>query len=94
MKTIQAIRYFGGRAGVVLAMAAGMGFDFRGGEYQEVKGWGVYPPAARQYQLEVLSGGVLRAERRTPPRKGVEFRRTSASLVHVIEDTARSVSVA
>ncbi len=25
--------------------------------------WGEYPPLARQYQIEVLTGGVLRAER-------------------------------
>jgi len=64
-----------GKAGEWSGVQQGMGFDFHGGEYQEVKGWGVYPPKVRQYQLEVLTGGVLRAERRTPPRKGVEFRR-------------------
>ena len=54
MKTQDAIDYFGGRQ--QLADALGIS---RPATYE----WGEKVPELRQYQIEVLSGGALRAER-------------------------------
>lgn len=53
MTTTQAIDYFGG----VTSLARAIGIR-RVAVYQ----WGEYPPVGRQYQLEVLTNGALRAE--------------------------------
>lgn len=54
MKTREATRYFGGAS----ALARVLVID-RNAVYQ----WGEHPPIGRQYQIEVLTDGALRAER-------------------------------
>lgn len=51
----QAIEHFGTQ--VALAKALGI-------EQPSVAGWGEYPPALRQLQIEKVTGGKLRAEKR------------------------------
>ena len=55
MKTSDAINYFGSSTKLALAL------DLSG--RQAVHYWGEYPPIPRQYQIEVLTNGELRAER-------------------------------
>lgn len=53
MTTEQAIKYFGGRK----ELASWLGIW-----PHNISRWGEYPPWARQYEIEVKSGGELRAE--------------------------------
>lgn len=53
----QAIQFFGGIS-VLIAVFAGSGVRAR-----TVEKWGEEPPITRQYQLEVLTAGRLRARR-------------------------------
>jgi hypothetical protein len=55
MKTSDAINHFGSST----KLAHAMGLASR----QAVHYWGEYPPIPRQYQIEVLTNGALRAER-------------------------------
>lgn len=76
MRTIQAMRCFGGKEGLVAVLVACRGQQRRGeiprttqkrwqaAERRAVDGWRENPPLVRQYQLEVLTNGVLRAQRR------------------------------
>lgn len=61
MKTADAIEHFGG----VTALARALEIR-RVAVYQ----WGEYPPSGRQYELEVLTSGALRAEPRPGSEKG------------------------
>jgi len=54
MTTNDAIKHFGSAA--ALARALGIGRS-------AVQQWGEKPPVPRQYQIEVVSGGALKAER-------------------------------
>jgi hypothetical protein len=55
MKTQEAISHFGS----VPELATALGLSSR----QAVYAWGMYPPPGRQYQIEILTNGALRAER-------------------------------
>jgi len=55
MKTSDVIKYFGGTQ-VAVAKALGI-------TKASVNSWGAYPPPGRQYQIEVLSKGELKAHR-------------------------------
>jgi len=55
MKTKEAIKHYGS----VPALAAALGLTSR----QAIYYWGEYPPPGRQYQIEILTNGALRAER-------------------------------
>jgi hypothetical protein len=57
MKTKEAIQHYGS----VPALAFALGLTSR----QAVYYWGEYPPPGRQYQIEILTNGLLRAERDT-----------------------------
>lgn len=62
MTTFEAIRYFGTQVALASALKC---------RQSSVSEWGEYPPAARQFQLERLTNGALKAEpdpfkRRTP----------------------------
>lgn len=59
MRTKDAIQHFGN----VPNLAAALGLTSR----QAVYHWGEYPPVGRQYQIEILTNGALRAERDTEP---------------------------
>jgi hypothetical protein len=61
MKTKEAIEHFGS----VPALAAALGMRSR----QAVYYWGEYPTPGRQYQIEVLTNGALRAEREPQPEQ-------------------------
>lgn len=54
MTTRDAIKHYGG----VSALARALGIDRR-----SVWKWGDRPPTGRQYELEVLTAGTLRADR-------------------------------
>jgi len=54
MTTKQALEYFGYQASLARSL---------GVKYQAIQQWGEYPPIGRQYQIEVLTGGALKAER-------------------------------
>ena len=54
MKTQDAIKHFGGRQQLA---------DVLGITRPAIYEWGETVPELRQYQIEVLSGGALRAER-------------------------------
>lgn len=58
MKTSEAIAFYGGN---VSALARALDCD-----QSTPYSWGEYPPLGRQYQLQELTGGLLKAE----PRKG------------------------
>jgi len=58
MRTDEAIKYFGGPRGGVSKLAHRLGISRK-----SVWKWGEYPPAGRQYELEVLTSGELKAER-------------------------------
>lgn len=55
MKTIDAIKYYGSQRKLkeILGLRA----------RQTIHAWGEYPPPGRQYQIEILTNGELRAER-------------------------------
>jgi hypothetical protein len=53
MKTIEAIDFFGSKA----AVAAALGL-----KTPSIYEWGEFPPQLRQIQLEMLSGGQLKAD--------------------------------
>ena len=55
MKTKTAIKHFGGVTKLVDALE---GITTR----QAIYAWGKYPPIGRQYQIESITGGVLKAE--------------------------------
>lgn len=55
MRTKEAIQHYGS----VPALAAALGLTSR----QAVYYWGEFPPPGRQYQIEILTNGTLRAER-------------------------------
>ena len=55
MKTQEAIDHFGS----VVRLATALKLKTR----QTVYAWGEYPPAGRQYQIEILTNGALKAER-------------------------------
>jgi hypothetical protein len=57
MTTQEAVRYFGTQ----LKLCEALGLNAR----QTIHAWGEYPPVGRQYQLEVITNGKLRAERQT-----------------------------
>ncbi len=75
MKTIHAMRCFGGKEGLAAVLVACRGQRRRGeiprttlkrwqaAERRAVDGWCEYPPLVQQYQLEVLTNGALRAQR-------------------------------
>lgn len=56
MKTQEAIDFYGGKT-KALADALGVW-------PQVIYAWGEYPPMSRQYEIEVRTGGVLKAEAR------------------------------
>ena len=56
MKTSEAIQFFGSQ----VALKQALKLKAR----QTIHAWGEYPPEGRQYQIEVLTDGKLRAERR------------------------------
>jgi len=53
MKTSEAIKHFGSAA--ALARALGV-------RPPSVSGWGEYPPVTRQFQIQVVTKGKLKAE--------------------------------
>ena len=55
MKTQDAIQYFGSQ----VALKRALKLKAR----QTIHAWGEFPPDGRQYQIEVLTGGKLKAER-------------------------------
>lgn len=55
MKTVEAIKHYGTQKNLCQALGIGT--------RQTIHAWGEYPPVGRQYQLEVITNGVLRAER-------------------------------
>lgn len=55
MKTSDAIEHFGSQ----VALKKALKLKAR----QTIHAWGEYPPEGRQYQIEVLTGGKLKAER-------------------------------
>lgn len=61
MKTEDAKKHFGN--GTRLAEALGVW-------HTTVYQWGEYPPEGRQYQIEVITGGALKAERNHPRQAG------------------------
>jgi transcriptional repressor of cell division inhibition gene dicB len=54
MRTDEAIRFFGGKKALA---------DALGVWPQVIYQWGEHPPMARQYELEVKTNGVLKAEK-------------------------------
>lgn len=60
MKTSEAVARFGS----VRSLAQALGLT-----EQAVYLWGEYPPQLRQYELEELTGGELKAERTSAQRK-------------------------
>ena len=54
MKTKDAVEYYGGAKELAFALNIWP---------HNVKRWGEYPPMERQYEIEVKTGGKLRAER-------------------------------
>lgn len=58
MKTSEAIEHFGGLKKLA---------DLLGIWPQVIYQWGEYPPKSRQYELEVRTGGVLKAENNPKP---------------------------
>lgn len=74
MRTIQAMRCFGDKDGLVAVLVVCRGQRrgkipratlkrWRAAERRAVDGWREYPPLVQQYQLEVLTNGGLRAQR-------------------------------
>lgn len=59
MKTQDAINHFGSQ----VALKQALKLKAR----QTIHAWGEYPPEGRQYQIEVLTDGKLRAERNQSP---------------------------
>ena len=57
MKTQEAIDYFGNQRKLCDAL--------RLKARQTIHAWGEYPPAGRQYQIEILTNGALKAERQS-----------------------------
>ena len=57
MKTADAINHFGTQKNLCMAL----GIKTR----QTIHAWGDFPPPGRQYQIEVLTNGKLRAERKS-----------------------------
>ena len=55
MKTSDAIEYFGSQ----VALKKALKLKAR----QTIHAWGEFPPVGRQYQIEVLTNGKLKAER-------------------------------
>lgn len=55
MKTQDAINHFGSQ----VALKRALNLKAR----QTIHSWGEYPPEGRQYQIEVLTAGKLKAER-------------------------------
>ncbi len=55
MKTQDAIDHFGSQ----VALKRALNLKAR----QTIHSWGEYPPVGRQYQIEVMTGGKLKAER-------------------------------
>jgi len=62
MTRSEAIRFFGSQA--ALAKSLGIG-------RASVNNWGEQIPLGRQYQLEVLTGGALKADRHPPVAPGL-----------------------
>mgnify|MGYP002776389673 FL=1 len=60
MKTKEAVKHYGGQRGLCEAL----GLKSR----QAISAWGEKPPIQRQFQLEVLTNGVLRADRQSDYR--------------------------
>lgn len=58
MKTSEAIEHFGGLKKLA---------DLLGIWPQVIYQWGEYPPKSRQYELEVRTNGVLKAENNQKP---------------------------
>lgn len=58
MKTQDAIQHFGSQ----VALKRALNLKAR----QTIHAWGEFPPAGRQYQIEILTGGKLKAERTNP----------------------------
>ena len=61
MTTEEAIQHFGGRKALA---------DALGVWPQVIYQWGERPPMGRQYELEVKTGGVLKADREEAQRNG------------------------
>lgn len=57
MKTKDAIKHFGNQRKLCDALELKA--------RQTIHSWGEYPPIGRQYQIEVITNGVLKAERAT-----------------------------
>lgn len=53
MKTLDAIQYFGTAAALAKALKI---------KPPSVSEWGDYPPITRQYQIQVITNGALKAE--------------------------------
>lgn len=61
MKTTEAIEYFDGPTNLAANLRrrdGGLGIN-----RQAIYGWGEYPPIGRQYEIEICTGGELKAER-------------------------------
>jgi len=54
MTTQEAVYHYGGRKALA---------DALGVWPQVIYAWGEFPPMARQYELEVKTGGILKAEK-------------------------------
>lgn len=54
MTTKEAINFYGSRRAIAAQLTI---------SYEAVRRWGKYPPLDRQFQLEVLSNGKLKADR-------------------------------
>lgn len=54
MKTEEAVNYFGGKKELGKALGIWP---------QVIYNWGEYPPMPRQYEIEVKTGGKLKAEK-------------------------------
>lgn len=61
MTTSQAIIFFGGVRRLAYELGASTAAIYQ---------WGEYPPAARQYELEVKTKGELKAEKAEPVHNG------------------------
>lgn len=53
MKTAEAIQYFGTAAALAKALNI---------KPPSVSEWGIYPPVTRQFQIQVITNGQLKAE--------------------------------
>lgn len=60
MKSIEAIDHFGGISQTAKALIV---------SYEAVRKWGEYPPLGRQYQIQALTKGALKATTQKPEKE-------------------------